>query len=317
MPEREKLSAVDTAWLRMDRPGNLMVITAVMLLHGPLRRARLEAVLQERFLCFARFRQFPVEEGTSAFWATADAFDIREHLLEVDLPAPGGQHALQGLISRLAATPLARDRPLWQFHLVRNVDHGAALVARIHHCYADGIALTEVLLSMTDAGPRGPVAMPFAPARKRRASPALVDLPWLAAPVNNALSMASRIGTKLVQKGAELWMNPLKAMELAQEGGHVAREVAKLALMGEDSRTRFKTVPQGHKRVAWAPPLPLAEVKALGKALQASVNDVLRAANAVLDAESQRIGAVVDLLVSQAMLDRAVGRSPMAKDARN
>jgi outer membrane protein len=45
----------------------------------------------------------------------------------------------------------------------------------------------------------------------------------------------------------------------------------------------------------------------------ASVNDVLRAANAVLDAESQRIGALVDLLVSHAMLDRALGRVPGAK----
>ncbi len=42
----------------------------------------------------------------------------------------------------------------------------------------------------------------------------------------------------------------------------------------------------------------------------ASVNDVLRAANALLEAESQRIGALVDLLVSNAMLDRALGRSP-------
>ncbi len=43
MPEREKLSAVDTAWLRMDRPGNLMMICAVMLLHGPVREKRLQA----------------------------------------------------------------------------------------------------------------------------------------------------------------------------------------------------------------------------------------------------------------------------------
>ncbi len=45
----------------------------------------------------------------------------------------------------------------------------------------------------------------------------------------------------------------------------------------------------------------------------ASVNDVLRAANAVLDAESQRTAALVDLLVSQAMLDRALGRAPSEK----
>ena len=45
--------------------------------------------------------------------------------------------------------------------------------------------------------------------------------------------------------------------------------------MPQDSPTRFKGKPGVAKRVAWADPLPLAEVKAIGKALGASVNDVL------------------------------------------
>lgn len=42
----------------------------------------------------------------------------------------------------------------------------------------------------------------------------------------------------------------------------------------------------------------------------AGANDVLRASSAVLDAEAQRVAALVDALVSQAMLDRAIGRNP-------
>jgi len=56
----EKLSAVDTAWLRMDRPGNLMMICGVLLFRRRVSRARLLRVLDERFLRFARFRQRPV-----------------------------------------------------------------------------------------------------------------------------------------------------------------------------------------------------------------------------------------------------------------
>ncbi len=41
----------------------------------------------------------------------------------------------------------------------------------------------------------------------------------------------------------------------------------------------------------------------------AGVGDVLRAANALLDAETLRIASVVDVMVGQAALDRAVGRS--------
>jgi len=47
--------------------------------------------------------------------------------------------------------------------------------------------------------------------------------------------------------------------------------------MGQDSSTRFKGTPGVAKRVAWAEPLSLPEVKAIGKALGASVNDVLLA----------------------------------------
>ena len=78
------------------------------------------------------------------------------------------------------ATPLPPARPLWQFHLVERYDGGSALVVRIHHCYADGIALVRVMLSMTDAARDGPPAMPF-DAPRARASDAKRDDDPLAA----------------------------------------------------------------------------------------------------------------------------------------
>jgi outer membrane protein TolC len=42
----------------------------------------------------------------------------------------------------------------------------------------------------------------------------------------------------------------------------------------------------------------------------AGVSDVLRASSAVVDAESQRVAAAVDAMVSEAMLRRALGRTP-------
>ena len=68
-----------------------------------------------------------------------------------------------------------RRGPLWQFHLVDNYAGGSALIARIHHCYADGIALVRVLLSMTDAGPDGPPAMPSRRPRKPASARTAID----------------------------------------------------------------------------------------------------------------------------------------------
>jgi hypothetical protein len=50
-----------------------------------------------------------------------------------------------------------------------------------------------------------------------------------------------------------------------------------MLLMPDDSPTRLKGKPIGSKRVAWGEPLPLDQVKAIGKALGCSINDVLLA----------------------------------------
>ena len=64
-------------------------------------------------------------------------------------------------------------------------------------------------------------------------------------------------------------------MELARNGARVLRDAAALALLPDDSPTLLKGQLSGRKVVAWCEPLPLDEVKAVGKALNCSVNDVL------------------------------------------
>jgi len=274
-PRREKLSAVDTAWLRMDRPHNLMMITGVIMFRERLDLARLKRVIDERFLVFRRFRQRPVEIAGLSFWDADSAFDLDKHVLHTALPAPAGKRELQALVSRLATTPFDPARPRWQFHLVDNYQGGSALILRTHHCYADGIALVRVMLSMTDASEHGPPAMPFEPP-KRKAAPDPDDpLAQLMQPLAGVLDTAKRIGSTLVEKGVELWTDPSKAVALASQGSALTSEIATLTLMQEDSPTRFKGEPESAKRVAWADPIPLDEVKTIGKALGASVNDVL------------------------------------------
>ena len=89
------------------------------------------------------------------------------------------------------------------------------------------------------------------------------------------MKLAQRAGTTLIEKGAAIWSDPAQAVALAEQGGALTAEIAKLALMPQDSPTRFKGVPGAVKRVAWADPIRLDEVKAISKALAASVNDVL------------------------------------------
>lgn len=256
MTNRERISGVDTAWLRMEHPTNLMMIVGVMMFERKLRLADVKRVLGRRFLAFRRFRQRAVQDASGAWWETDERFDLAAHVHRVSLPGKAGKKELQALVSALASTPLDFARPLWQFHLVDNYAGGSALVSRIHHCYADGIALIQVLLSMTHETAEGSLAL----AARERAVPAGAA------------------------EEPDFWEQVLKPVAGALEGGlqgvarkniDFAAEVAKLATMGRDSATRFKGRLGARKRVAWADPLPLDEVKVMGEALGCSINDVL------------------------------------------
>jgi diacylglycerol O-acyltransferase / wax synthase len=65
------------------------------------------------------------------------------------------------------------------------------------------------------------------------------------------------------------------SLDLAKLAHQVLSDAAALALMPDDSKTRLKGKPGTAKRVAWCEPIPLEEVKAVGKALNCSINDVL------------------------------------------
>jgi WS/DGAT/MGAT family acyltransferase len=148
-------------------------------------------------------------------------------------------------------------------------------VIRIHHCYADGIALVGVMLQMTDAAPDAPPARPGEDAAppSGRARPA--GLGGLLEPLSDVVQHALRFSGKAGQKYLELLRNPDQIVHYAGVAAQVATEVADLATMPDDSRTLFKGRPTTDKRVAWAAPVPLEDVKAVGHALGCSVNDVL------------------------------------------
>ncbi len=275
---RERMSGVDTAWLRMDLPTNLMVIVGVLMFHGRVDAKQVKRTLQKRFLAFRRFRQKAVQDPTGAWWEDDEHFDIDSHVHQVALPGKAGKKELQAFVSDLASTPLDFSKPLWQYHLVDNFDGGSALVMRIHHCYADGIALVQVMLSMTEKSARESLALPATPVETAPHGEAEF---WeqVLKPFAGALEGATRMGRSLLDQGKELAANPALAQgaleDATRKGMDFAGELARLALMGNDSPTRFKGPLGTRKRVAWAEPFPLDEVKVIGKALGCSINDVL------------------------------------------
>ena len=277
---RERMSSVDTAWLRMDRPSNLMMIVGIDVFERPVDRRALRAVVEARLLAFDRFRQrVEYDAAGAAWWVEDDRFDLDAHLVPHRLGGEGGDAELQRFVAELAITPLDPDRPLWQFHLVHGYKGTDALVVRIHHCIADGIALVRVMLSLTDD------ASPPPSGARRRArddgdehgDAALTSNPWrpFLQPLTDGAVKAIEATGSAVTRSMRLAGEPDRLVGYAQAGQRVVMDAARIALMTSDTRTGLKGVPGVAKGIAWNEPLPLDDVKVVCRALGASVNDVL------------------------------------------
>jgi diacylglycerol O-acyltransferase / wax synthase len=276
------MSRVDTAWLRMDNDVNLMMIVGVWLLAPKIDHETLCARVDERLLRYDRFRHAVVRDASGAHWCEDEGFDVHRHVVRERLMREPGQSeraALQARVGALASEPLDPARPLWQFHLIEDYEGGSALIARVHHCIGDGIALISVMMSITDDG--------AAPPRRasRRAGRGAGDDDWLSEAVLKPLgalsAKAAPLAEAAIARAVELLADPRQgiagAIGHARLGAKVMGDVAAMTLMADDSPTRLKGRPSGTKRVAWGEPIPLAEVKAVGRALGGSVNDVLLA----------------------------------------
>ncbi|MCG7198424.1 wax ester/triacylglycerol synthase family O-acyltransferase [Marinobacter pelagius] len=268
--ELTPMSSVDHAWLRMDSPENPMMISGVLMLEQPIALDRLKRILDERFLCFRRFRQRIVERGDKAYWQDDPLFDIDNHLHRIALPGTAGKAELEALVSDLNSTALDFRRPLWQMHYIDHYNGGCALLIRIHHCIADGISLVRVLLSMTDKTPE-PTLNKVRRLRKQRTGDTSLLRQVLHRAVDNTLLAAGQARFLL----QSIRQEPNYPLKLATAAGGVAMDLAKLGFAPFEPKTNLKASLSGRKQVAWAEPLDLAEVKACAKALGGTVNDVL------------------------------------------
>jgi len=279
------MTAMDAAWLRLDSPSSRMAIIGLWLLRPAITLQALRERVAARLLRHGRFRQRVVEDAQGPRWVEDEHFDLARHVVPDRLRRRRGQAleaALQDRVAELAAQPLDPAHPLWQMHLVESHDGGSALMVRVHHCLADGIALIGVMLSITDD------AMPGAPPPRARTHRSRQDAADAEAdafgeaflkPINDwtVRAIQQRAMQRPVPSSGEGRAEGEDASTEAAEflSAQITSDMAALAFVADDSRTRLKGRPGVAKRVAWGRGVALDAVKALSKSLGVSVNDVL------------------------------------------
>jgi diacylglycerol O-acyltransferase len=244
------MSRADAAWLHMEEPANLMMITALFTFSSPLPRDEFRKVLEEQLLCYDRFRMrvgYPKIGVGRPLWKQYRHFSLDDHLEFTSLPGAGGEDELMQLVSQLMSQPLRRDLALWKFHVVEGYQgKGAALICRIHHAIADGIALLKVLLSLT-----------------RSEGEDLLEAP-------------QRTTAALAHAG-ELRVKPRKLIDTARLYGSAATDLGKLLLEPEPP-SPFKGPLGVEKQAACTRAFPLTLIKETRARLGCTVNDLLMAA---------------------------------------
>ncbi len=203
---------------------------------------------------------------TAPSWVEDDHFDLNYHVRHSALPQPGSMADLLSLVSRLHSRVMDRERPLWEFHIIEGLEGGRfAIYMKMHHAAIDGmggIALLEACLSTeSDAPLKAPWAGLAPKQRGRRASGALLGLP---ARLRRRLLGQAQMGIDL---GKLLVGHGMKAVGLQPDDSPAPFTAPK---------TIFN-VPVSGARKFGATSMPLHELKALGKATGATVNDIVLA----------------------------------------
>lgn len=287
------MGSADSLWLTMDRPTNLMVITSVVLLESrpdwdavlDVLRTRLvepHPVFRER----SRHRRRPFGAHR---WEEDPDFDLSHHVHRARLPGPvagAADAALQAYVEEHLPRPFDRSRPLWEVHLVDGPGPGAALVFRIHHALADGIALTRVLLGLTEDADGVPGDLVGPPEAAGLAALPLTALPLGRAGETNGGLLAA--GLRLARAGIRSGRMQLRdkgarrvVVDAATTTATVALRTGQVVgdvLLTSSPESAVGGVPGHRKRVLWTAPLPLTGLKQVGRLVGATLNDVLLSA---------------------------------------
>ncbi len=275
----ERLSAMDTSFLVLEKPSSPLHVSATLIYEaGPLAtedggigidayRAATEAVLHR----IPRYRQklqwIPVVGHP--VWVDDDAFNLDYHIRHTSLPRPGTFEQLKRLSARIMAQSLDMTKPLWEAWVVEGLEGGCfAVISKIHHCMIDGVAgqdLAQILhaTSPDEAEPDHP--HPFMPRPAPHGGELLRD------EIGRYLSIPGRAARGLREAGQEV-------AELRNELTTRARSI--LAMMQNMRDIPAKTPlnePIGpHRRFDWRD-MSLADVKAVRKTIGCSINDLVLA----------------------------------------
>ncbi len=268
----DRLSGEDATFLYVENEFNHMSIAAIGIFDGPPPgQDEIEEMVESKLDLVPRYRQrirfVPFEAGRPV-WCDDRHFNLRYHVRHTALPAPGSEEQLQTLVGRLMSQQLDRTKPLWELWVIEGLEGERwAMVIKMHHCLADGVAATDLMTVLLDDSPD---------AERRRPNP------WTPEHTPSELELVTGAITERLTSPRAVFDTIGSAVRAP---GRAARRMFELA-DGLSTYRRFTNLdvesslngPIGpHRSWRWAT-TTLSDVKKIRSAHGGTVNDVVLAA---------------------------------------
>jgi diacylglycerol O-acyltransferase len=193
-------------------------------------------------------------------WRENCEVDFEYHIRPWQLAPPGGRRELDDAIGQIASTPLDRAHPLWEMYFVEGLANDRiAVVVKIHHALADGVASANLMARGMDLLPT-PSGGGYTP--------------------DPAPSKRQLMGSAFMDHMRHIGRIPATIQYTAEGVGRVRRSSRKLSpeltmpFTPPPTFMNHKLTPE--RRFATAT-LSFADVKETGKALGATINDMVLA----------------------------------------
>ncbi|MGV0785483.1 wax ester/triacylglycerol synthase family O-acyltransferase [Mycolicibacterium sp. XJ2] len=225
----------------------------------------LREVAYPRLLALSALRyqlvDIPLRLHHPMWWENHD-IDLDYHLRRARVAPPGGRRELDDLIGQIASTPLDRSRPLWEMYVAEGLADGrVAIIHKVHHVLADGVASANQLAKALEDEAPTPVRAVADPAMRSTAQ---------------LVKAAGRDHAHLIRRLPRLVSETAAGVARVRKRAKERGRHPDLARNFAPPQTFINHVVSPGRRFATAP-LSLAEVKETGRHLGVTLNDIVLA----------------------------------------
>ena len=259
------LGPIDQAFLWLERRQQPMHVGGLMLFKIPENAdANFVQEVAARFKAITPpVRPFN-QRLEGMFWEGDDEFDLEHHFRHIALPDPGRVRELLAYVSQEHSALLDRAKPLWECHLIEGIEGNRfALYFKMHHAVVDGVAGMRIAQKSLSTDPNEKALTPlWAVKRDKRPKEE-----------TTALSNFADTLTRLRHQASSV---PKVAKELYQAIRASYEKDPDYVSVFQAPRSILNQKVSGSRRFA-AQSYDLTRIKAIGKKLGVTINDVVMA----------------------------------------